>query len=218
MLENRSGGSLLENVADKRPKARTRDLRRRGWRWTKQRERAASLVASDYLSDKEIARAVGITERTLERWKTQPAFRDRVASLIDAFRRSVEGKTIADKEARMEAYYQRWIKLHSIVAERGTGEEMVDAPGGKTGYLTCVLRVIGYGDNAERIEEFAVDTGLLRELRELEKQAAIEAGHWKERMELDLKVAKGYVNISPDDWDDHEMKKNLEKKIILREK
>jgi len=43
--------------------------------WTKQREEAVALLADDKLSDEEIARRIGVGERTFARWKKEPAFR-----------------------------------------------------------------------------------------------------------------------------------------------
>ena len=40
------------------------------------------------------------------------------------------------------------------------------------------------GKRFETIEEFLIDTGLLREMREHEKQAAIELGEWAEKREF----------------------------------
>jgi len=52
-----------------------------------------------------------------------------------------------------------------------------------TGYMVRTVKQIGGGDTAQVVEEFAVDTGLLRELREIEEQAAIECGDWVEKKE-----------------------------------
>ena len=38
------------------------------------------------------------------------------------------------------------------------------------------VKQIGGGDTAQVVEEYVLDTGLLREVREIEKQAAIECG------------------------------------------
>ena len=46
------------------------------------------------------------------------------------------------------------------------------------------LKQLGRGDEAETVEEFRVDTGLLKELRETEKQAAQELGQWAEKHEV----------------------------------
>lgn len=57
-------------------------------------------------------------------------------------------------------------------------KDMAEVPGGDTGLLVRKLKSIGSGENTKTVEEYAVDTGLLSELREHEKQAAQELGQW----------------------------------------
>jgi hypothetical protein len=61
---------------------------------------------------------------------------------------------------------------------------MAEAPGGETGLLTKKLKVIGFGENAELVAEYSVDTGLLKELRAHEEQAARELGQWADKTEI----------------------------------
>ncbi len=51
-------------------------------------------------------------------------------------------------------------------------------PGGSTGLLMWKVKLIGRGVGARVIEEFRLDTGLLRELLAHEKQVAQELGEW----------------------------------------
>jgi hypothetical protein len=55
---------------------------------------------------------------------------------------------------------------------------MRSVPGGETGLLVRTGRFIV---NGKAVDVYAVDVGLLRELREHEKQAAIECGQWPQR-------------------------------------
>jgi hypothetical protein len=50
------------------------------------------------------------------------------------------------------------------------------------------LKVVGAGPMAREIEEFAVDTGLVREIRAVHEQAAKELGQWVERSEVDQRT------------------------------
>jgi hypothetical protein len=53
--------------------------------WTPARERALHLVFADRLTDAEIARAVGISRRTLGYWKTNPTFAAALRRMVDEY-------------------------------------------------------------------------------------------------------------------------------------
>jgi hypothetical protein len=52
------------------------------------------------------------------------------------------------------------------VGARKKDKELRKAPGGKTGLLVRRLKMLGSGESAQVVEEFEVDVGLLREIRE----------------------------------------------------
>jgi hypothetical protein len=62
---------------------------------------------------------------------------------------------------------------------------MVAVPGAETGLLTRTYKQIGSGEGAEKVEEYQVETGLLKELREHEKQAAQELGQWADKSKIE---------------------------------
>lgn len=90
----------------------------REWKWTGQRETAAALVAADEIPDREIAARVGVVERTLERWKLAPEFRQRVDAHIRAFKDRVRRRGIAILEKRVAALDDRWNRLQEVIAQR----------------------------------------------------------------------------------------------------
>lgn len=145
------------------------------WVWTRARERAALLTAEDALTDVEIAAEVGISERTLHRWRKRPEFMARVEEHIEAFRAVIERKAIAQRGRRVAALQDRWRRMQRVIEERAADPGMADVPGGRTGLIVR---------RGRRVEEYAVDEGLLRELREHERQAAQELGQWLERAEV----------------------------------
>ncbi|HEU4752053.1 MAG TPA: phBC6A51 family helix-turn-helix protein [Armatimonadota bacterium] len=153
------------------------------WRWNKQREHAAALVARDDLTDVEIANEVGIGKATLERWKAVPEFQARVEEHVTAFRALVRRRGIAVLENRIQAQQDRWERMQAVIHERAA-EMDGEVAGGGSGLLVRQYKTVGSGDDAELVREYHVDTGLLRELRELEKQAAQELGQWTERQDL----------------------------------
>jgi hypothetical protein len=153
------------------------------FKWTGQKEEAARLVAEDTLTDEQIAAEVGVVKMTLARWKRDPAFAARVDEHLEAFRQVVRRRGIAVVERRVSALQDRWLRMQRVIAERA--EEMDgEIAGGGTGLLVRQYKSIGSGENARLEREYHVDTGLLKELREHEKQAAQELGQWTERKDL----------------------------------
>jgi hypothetical protein len=60
---------------------------------------------------------------------------------------------------------------------------MKHVPGGHTGLLVRTVKSVRDGSDTTIVEEFAVDTGLLREMRELELQVSKELGQFIEKHE-----------------------------------
>ena len=134
--------------------------------------------------------------RTLADWSIAHSWQARLAEIAEQERQAIVARGIADKQNRMHAYNERWRVLRDGV--RAWAEEYTEAPGGaKSGYYArkiAVAKVLGQLETAERgraqfvatgqqteVEEGALDTGLLKELRELEKQAAVEMEQWTEK-------------------------------------
>jgi hypothetical protein len=148
--------------------------------WTEQKEQAALLVAQDMLSDELIAKDVDVCRRTLATWKTEPEFKARVAAILEEIKAAVVARGIADKQNRVDAYNDRWERMRKVIEGRAV-EHAGYAGGGATGLLVRQLKSIGKGEDAREVEEYAVDTALLKEMREHEKQAAIEVGDWTDK-------------------------------------
>jgi hypothetical protein len=167
------------------------------FQWTAQREQAALLVAADDLPDWEIAASVGIVKMTLERWKANPTFATRVQEHVARLAEVALKRGIAQREKRVAALHDRWKRMQRVIEARGADTSMVDVPGGDTGLLVRQVKNIQVADvwggldsdlqetkpskRTRLVEEYAVDTGLLKELREHEKQAAQELGQWVEK-------------------------------------
>lgn len=156
------------------------------------RELAAALLAEDRLTDVEIAARAGVSRRTLVRWKQSTQFQQRIAHHQAVQADAVAATGIASRRARVEALNDRWQRLQRIIAERAEAYGGRDAegkplvPGGSTGLL------MRYGKSGE----FALDTGLLRELRAVEEQAARELGQWVDRSRLDLAFAEEIERVA----------------------
>ena len=163
--------------------------------WTKARERAAKLVADDRLTNEQIAADVGVSRRTLDNWKTWPEFQERVAQIVERTRKAILSRGIAVKANRVGSLHDRWERLQRVIEERAGDALVADVPGGTTGLLVpepMLLKVQGeMGEDgrfiatgeSQIVYKYAVDTGVLKELRDIEKQAAQELGQWTEKVQ-----------------------------------
>jgi hypothetical protein len=164
--------------------------------WTIAREKAAALLADGELTDREIAAQVGVDRPTLWRWRQHPDFAGRVRETVEKAGEEMARHAIARKVRRMRAYDERWRELQRVIAERAADPAMQSFPGGRTGLLVRTVKVIGSGEAARQVEEYRLDAGLLKELRELERQAAVEAGQWTTKSEV--RGAAASVSVIPD--------------------
>jgi hypothetical protein len=108
---------------------------------------------------------VGITRRQLTRWKQQTAFTDLVTEIAERLAAEIRGKGLVELSNRVDALNTRWRSMQAVIEERAADPTM-QAPGSSTGLLTRTQKQIGSGDSAVTVEEYQVDTGLLKELRE----------------------------------------------------
>jgi hypothetical protein len=164
------------------------------FRWTPEREHAADLVADDQRTDRQIAGDLGIAKATLERWKKHSAFQERVQAIrtqrAQALRAEAEARQarrLIERANRLEFLNDRHRGLCQILEERAADPAWENVPGWKTGLMVHTVKGLGKGEDFQVVDEFAVDTGLLRELRELERQAAVETGQWTEKREIEHK-------------------------------
>lgn len=157
--------------------------------WTEKTELAAELIAAGNLTLEEIASRVGVNRRTLWEWKKNEAFAGRIEARLEELRAEVRRIGLATIERRVQAQNDRWFKMRQVIEARAEDPAMQDVPGGTTGLLVRTVKGIGSGDDFRVVEEFAVDTGLLRELREIEKQAGQELGQWTEKRDVTGAVA-----------------------------
>lgn len=155
------------------------------------------LVAQDDQTNEQIAAAVGVRRQTVDLWKKRPEFQAAVEGHRRAWAEEIKRRGIAERQNRVDAYNDRWQRMQAVILARGEDPEFQDVPGGTTGLLARTFKTIG-GRDPQIVEEFAVDTGLLREMREIEKQAAEDLGQWviKQDQSGDAKLTIEYVN----DW------------------
>lgn len=146
--------------------------------------RAARLIAEDTLTDRDIAYRCGVNVATLERWKQIPEFMAEVAAFAADLAAAELVGGIADRQRRVTTLDRRHQLVEQVLEERAADPSMRKVPGGTTGVVVRTYKMIGMGKAAREVEEYAVDVATLRELRDIEKQAAQELGQWTEKREL----------------------------------
>lgn len=184
------------------------------------REEAALLVAQDALTDEQIAAQAGVTRQALQKWKRHPDFAARVQEHRDVWATEIKAKGISDRQNRIDALNDRHDRMRRVIEARAT--EHADVPGGNTGLLLRQAKLVKVYKSDESpaddlaneedgetlysakrdviIYEYAVDTGLLKEMREHEKQAAQDLGQWTEKQEHSGEVlVRQYVGVPVDD-------------------
>jgi hypothetical protein len=184
----RTAGRPGKSLEDRRPEG---GLERRAvllmsqkvttWTWNGKRLEAAQLLAEGELADEAIVAKCGVSRRQLLRWKAVPDFGSKVVELAGEIEAAVRRKGVCRKSHRLAALSDRWERLRWVIAERAEDPDLARVPGGRTGLLVRQQKGLGSGDNFRVVTEYAVDTGLLREIRELEQQAAKECGEWEEK-------------------------------------
>jgi hypothetical protein len=176
---------------------------------TRRQEQAALLLAEDKQSDEGIAKAAGVSERTLNKWKKLPAFAARIAEHREFWRRELRAEGLRRKEnriAELEAMAERIQQVVTARAEDPTNQ----APGHETGLIVRTgYKIVLRGEDAEVLEEYELDTGLLKEHRAHLQQIAQELGQWVEKGELTGKdgspLSQATVIVLPDNGRDKEV-------------
>ena len=146
--------------------------------------------------------------KTLKDWSVAFGWQDRLRAISEQEARLVseresqaraelQSSGIANRQNRIDALNDRWLKMQQVITERANDPLVQNVPGGTTGLIVpkpMLVKVYDAGGEesdtlhptkeSEMSYEYAVDTGLLKEMRETEKQAAQEMGQWSEKREL----------------------------------
>lgn len=168
-------------------------------RLTDRQEAVARLIAEGGKTDEAIAQEQGLAPKTVQRWRQVEAFTARVQALQDAMAAAVVSEGIALRTKRVAALNDRWNRMQRVIAERAEDPAVAYVPGGSTGLLVHTVKMIGGGRDATTVDEYAVDVGLLKELRAHEEQAAKELGQWTEKQEHTGEVlVRRYLGVDID--------------------
>lgn len=107
----------------------------------------------------------------------------RLQELRNAIAAAMTQHSVNELSTRIGWLQERIDKMRVVIAERSAAKENQKVAGGSTGLLVRTVKMLGSGIYAKAVDEFAVDTGLLRELREHEMQASRELGQYAEKHE-----------------------------------
>ncbi len=146
--------------------------------WDEQREKAARLLADGELTDAEVAGVCDTTRMTLWRWKQHPEFKAKITEHVKEAGDVARRYAIGRKERRLKNLNDRYERLHQAIRDRAADPGLQDVPGGPTGLVVQQVKGIGAGVNFEKVKEYRIDIAVLAELRECERQAALEARDW----------------------------------------
>jgi hypothetical protein len=143
------------------------------WKWNLLKDLAAAMLATGS-SDEEVAKKAGVTARTLQNWKKVPEFKAQCEEIRERAAESVQGETIADLQWRVKQMGLRHAAVRQVIEERGViySQRHPDEPGITTGLVVPVPKTIA----GKEVTVLEIDDAPLRELRELEKAAAVQLG------------------------------------------
>jgi len=143
------------------------------WAWDEQKLEALDLIAEGCTPHELIAQKLGIGRKTLWVWREQPAFQSRLQAILHEAAQSLATTRVAHKVLRVKDMQERIEALQYIVSERAKHYGGMH-PGADTGYVAPVATASGR-------QAWAVDTGLMTELRALEQAVAKELGQLVEK-------------------------------------
>jgi hypothetical protein len=107
----------------------------------------------------------------------KPAVDEQRAEALELAVAGILTEDVRSKVGRVTALENRRRGLLQVIAERAKAPDAQNVPGGTTGYVVTGLKAVG----TTTIKTNHVDLGLLKELREIEDQIAVELGHRMDR-------------------------------------
>lgn len=165
-------------------------IRIRNFHWTRQTVKAATLLAENRLTQKQIAAEVGCSPRAVANWLTVPVFKSHVSKLVEETRKILAQRYIAQQDQRIASYIQDFERTDQIIQERA--EALKDVPGGKSGLIARDFKAV----KDEVVEVYEFDAALVRERRAIRKDVAEELGQLTQKH--DFKFSGDPRELSPE--------------------
>ncbi len=171
------------------------------FKWNAKRVAAAEALAEDERTDTEIAAGLGVDRKTLWLWKTRPEFRARVEEIAAKLGDLATRHAVGRRARRLAWLDERAEKMRRVLEQRAADPQFEGVAGGDTGLMVHTVKGVGKGGDFKLIDLYEVDTGLLKEMREHEKQAAQELGQWVAKGEVQVggEAFKVYLGFRPEE-------------------
>lgn len=174
---------------------------------TFQETRLAEMLAEGINSELDCRRTTGISKPRLAELKMDADFMDVVDAMKAEFATKVMAYGLARLEVRLLRLNERAALVDRLLSQRAEqtdpsspfyvrGAEKV--PGADTGLIVPTLKTIGRGDNQQTIQEWTIDAAVLREIRDIELQAAKEVGGMRQQS-VSINTGKVYIGVDVDD-------------------
>ncbi len=171
--------------------------------WTKARIECAQLVAEGRLTIPQISEAIKKSPKWVNESKRVEWFKQRVNELREDLAEDARQFGIADQRMRLQQQQDRWLRMQKVIQERASSEpprvqrgeyvydpeqdeavyklydkaDLPEIPGWDTGVMVHEIKT----NKDSAYDLYAVDTGLLSEMRALEAQVAKELGQTAEK-------------------------------------
>ena len=138
----------------------------------------ACVLLASALPTREVAAMVGLSPAIIRSWQRLPAFRKAVQDCFNAHRNIVYVHALIDQQRRVMRLASRIDALDNAIDARA--ERYINDPTAPEEAHTGLFQeeVVFNARTGEERRIFKLDAPLARELREIEKQAAIETGQW----------------------------------------
>lgn len=135
--------------------------------------------------------------KTLADWSRRLNWQTRITEQVERERAAIEAEGIANRQNRVNDLQELRRSLLAIKAARAQSTLMVDVDGGNQGLMVAepmLVKVYECGDEdsddltptkqSKMAYKYALDTGFIKALLDVEKQAAVELGQWEEKSQV----------------------------------
>jgi hypothetical protein len=145
---------------------------------TPRQRKAAQLIAADEMEDQQIAALVGVTPRAVAAWKIRDDFKAEVNRILAAYNEKIQRRGIALRMKRVERLNDLHERSVQVIEQRAQDPALAGVPGGNTGMVVKSYRNIVNPKTGKLVGApvHEYDTGIVRSILDIEKQAALELG------------------------------------------
>jgi phage terminase small subunit len=161
----------------------------------KQEAFVAAYLGSARRNASEAARMAGYSDRTAGSQGHDLLKKPEIQAEIQAWREEAKQSAVTDMAHRLNVLDGIEQKLLAVIEARSDAYSATDVIGGDTAIVVRQYKMIGSGREAEMVEEYAVDTATIRELRAVHEQVAKELGQWTERHEHSGSITREFVLV-----------------------